>query len=225
MKQCIISFEDKDIVDKMQELGFICHNTISSDCVSDTISTHSDILYLKTEDKHVIISHCQKANLSILEKAGYSVDINHDLKPGYKTESYLNFIINKEYAISNPKTALNLNLSQKRINVKQGYTKCSVLCVNESAYITADNGIHKILLDNNLDCLLLENTHINLTGYEYGFIGGASAKISEREILFFGDIPNMEEKKKVVEFLNKYSVKAIFIENKMLNDIGSAFIV
>jgi len=66
---------------------------------------------------------------------------------------------------------------------------------------------------------------IQLNGYNYGFIGGASVKLNEREILFFGDISDITDKKNVINFLARYNINAIFIENKKLNDIGSALIL
>ncbi|MBQ8603727.1 MAG: hypothetical protein IJ410_02630 [Oscillospiraceae bacterium] len=225
MKKCIISFADKEILAKMEELGFECIEVVKSACVSGPISAHSDVLYQKLNNSVIIASACQRGNFGYLAASGYTVIECENLKPGYTTESLLNFIINNEYIIYNPKTALNVNRDLKRIEVKQGYTKCSTVCVNSGAYITDDESIYKILTENKIDCLKIEKGDIRLDGYNYGFIGGASVKLNDKEILFFGDIKNKKDKASVVNFLNKYGMKAIFIENKKMTDIGSALIL
>ena len=73
--------------------------------------------------------------------------------------------------------------------------------------------------------MLIPKGDILLKGYDYGFIGGASVKLNEKEILFFGDFTDKNIKLSVQKFLNKYNVTALFIENKKLTDIGSAIIL
>ncbi|MBQ3008553.1 MAG: hypothetical protein IJD80_03085 [Oscillospiraceae bacterium] len=97
--------------------------------------------------------------------------------------------------------------------------------MNENAYITEDEGIYKTLTGYGLDCLKIEKGNVSLKGYNYGFIGGASVKLNNKEILFFGDIEKSDDKQSLIEFLKKYNMKAEFIENKKLNDIGSALII
>ncbi len=224
MNKCIISFQDREVIKKIEDMGYICYNTIPSNLVSAPICAHSDVLYQKLNSDTIIISSCQKENSAVLEKAGYKVEVYDGLKPGYKTECKLNFIINNNIIISNPRTAMKIENRIKHISVNQGYTKCSTLCVNENAYITDDENIYHTLIKNNLDCLKIEKGDIQLAGYNYGFIGGASVKLNEKEILFFGDIENVADKSNIISFLDKYNMKRIFMENKKLVDIGSGLI-
>lgn len=229
MKQCIIDTTDKDVLNKLTDMGYICHSVIPSTRVSPPICCHSDALYLKLNQNTFIISSCQLDNKDLLEKSGYNVIVCDALKPGYKTECFLNYIINDKYVIKNPSTAFSeydeylTNL--KEIDVKQGYTRCSTICVNSNAYITDDEGIYKTLKENEIDCIKISKGEILLEGYDYGFIGGASVKLNDSEILFFGDFDNQNDKSAVVEFLKKYNMNPIFIENKKLIDLGSAIII
>ena len=226
MKHCIIDTRDSEITEKLNSLGYICHSVIPSNRVSEPICRHSDVLYLKTCDFTFTVSCCQKENIPLLNELGYKVNICENLSPGYKTESLLNFIINEDYIIRNPSTTISCcDINRQEIHVKQGYTRCSTICVNNRAYITDDEGIYKTLKSNGLDCLKIEKGEILLEGYNYGFIGGASVKLNDHEILFFGDIQNTADKISVTEFLNKYNMKPIFIENKKLTDIGSRIIL
>ena len=229
MKRCIVNTEDKEIIDFLSQAGYECAPVIVSDRVSTPISAHSDVLYRKIDNNTIIASSCQKANFAYLEACGYNVSAFDELSVGYKTESFLNFIINSKYIIKNPNTALNLDdkhtADKKIINVKQGYTSCSVLQVTEQAYITDDENIYNVLSDNNIACLKIKKGDIELNGYDYGFIGGASVKLDENNILFFGDISDAMDKNNVIDFLNNYGVTAVFINGKKLKDIGSALIL
>ena len=228
MKHCIINTEDRQITDYITLLGFICVPVIPSPRVSAPICSHADVLYKKINNNTMIISSWQKANLPLLEKLGYNVLIEDGLQPGYKSESLLNYINNDKYVIYNPKTAFpdeNLFYNKTAIAVKQGYTRCSTLSVTDTAYITDDTSIYNALIKNNLDCLLIEKRNIRLKGYDYGFIGGASVKLNEKQILFFGDILNKEDKNKVISFIKKYNIEPLFISDKKLTDIGSAIIL
>ena len=99
MKKCIVNFEDEQIINKLQQFGFTCIPVISSSHVSRPINAHSDVLYNKTGNHTIIISACQRANSGLLEESGYKVSTVYELKPGYKTECLLNFIINEKYVI------------------------------------------------------------------------------------------------------------------------------
>ena len=229
MRQCIINYQDKDVLARLEQFGFKCYPVIASDRVSDPIMAHSDVLYRKVNNDTFIISSCQKANKPVLEAAGYKVVLYDNLSPGYRTECGLNFIINEKYRIYNPDTAIdltqfNIENGQENILTKQGYTACSTLQVTEDAYITEDENIYNALKKAGIDCLIISKGEVSLPGYEYGFIGGASAKITESEILFFGDFENKSEKQKIIDFTNKYNIKSVFIENKKLIDLGSSVI-
>ncbi|MBQ5324194.1 MAG: hypothetical protein J6J58_01975, partial [Oscillospiraceae bacterium] len=88
-KYCIIDTENKIITDKLKEYGYTCIATEKSANVSDPISQHADVLYLKTGNKEIYVSDCQKNNIQLLKKLGYLVR-EVSLSSGYKTESKLN---------------------------------------------------------------------------------------------------------------------------------------
>ena len=85
--------------------------------------------------------------------------------------------------------------------------------------------LKEALKNNEIDCLLIPKGEIVLDGYNYGFIGGASVKLNNKEILFFGDFADNNTKQMIINFLLKYNMNALFIENKKLTDIGSAIIL
>ncbi|MEG1862357.1 MAG: hypothetical protein RR198_01995, partial [Oscillospiraceae bacterium] len=88
IKHCIVNTNDRDITSKLTQLGFVCHGVIPSNRVSEPISCHSDVLYLKVSDnKDIVISGCQKENIPLLEQSGYRVTVIENLRAGYESES------------------------------------------------------------------------------------------------------------------------------------------
>ncbi|MGF7059565.1 DUF6873 family GME fold protein [Brassicibacter mesophilus] len=107
------------------------------------------------------------------------------------------------------------------IDVKQGYTKCSISIVGNNALITSDTSIYKACTKLNVDVLFIRNGYIKLPGLDYGFIGGATGLISERKLLFSGNIDNHPDSKHIKFFLEKYDVLPIMLSSKEIIDIGS----
>ena len=68
--------------------------------------------------------------------------------------------------------------------------------------------------------LKISKGSVYLPGFDYGFIGGASGKIADDEIIFNGDISKHPDYKNIMSFLCKHNVKAVSFKDK-LEDIGS----
>ncbi|MEG3030084.1 MAG: hypothetical protein RR827_06755 [Oscillospiraceae bacterium] len=227
MKNCIVSFQDKDVVKELSGLGYNCIATIPSDKVSPQIATHADVLYLKIDDKNILISSCQCENIPILQGKGLCVNAIDSLKPGYQSECGLNVIKIQNTLIYNPKTAIKCDLFNNvthKIPIKQGYTKCSTIVIDEKAYITEDKGVYNSMVKNGKDCLLLSKGSVRLDGYEYGFIGGAGIMLENRVLFFCGDVMQHPQKDNILQFLNKYDVAFHYIKNKPMVDVGGAII-
>ncbi|MDD6187260.1 MAG: hypothetical protein PUB11_04305 [Oscillospiraceae bacterium] len=226
MKKIIVNTSFDFVMDKLYEYGFDIIPVIKSDRVSAPISAHADVLYNKVFDNEIMLSACQKANLPQIIESGYKCTVYDKLLPGYKTECGLNFVINNEVVLKNPKTAADIDAGDKKvITVKQGYTRCSVLEITDNVYITDDEGIYSKLTENLLNCLLVKKGIVQLDGYDYGFIGGATINMKNGKILFCGDIENTEEKYNIEKFLFEYSKEAVFIKGKTLTDIGSGIVL
>ena len=151
------------------------------------------------------------------------------LKNTYPDNIFLNALILKDYFIHNIKyTDENLlkNMENKKIiNVKQGYTKCSVLPIRDNAIITSDKGIYNSLKNENLDILLLPPKDILLPSLDYGFIGGAGGMINENTLALFGELNNYKYGNEVYKFLYKYDVKPVSLRKGKLIDRGSLLCV
>ena len=110
----------------------------------------------------------------------------------------------------------------KRINVSQGYTKCSICVVNENSVITADENISAVLTKLGVNVLLITPGCITLEGYDTGFIGGATFKLSRNELAFTGQLNNHPDKARIESFLELNDVKPVYLTDDPIFDIGSA---
>lgn len=106
------------------------------------------------------------------------------------------------------------------IPVKQGYSKCSICVVNESAVITDDESVFAAAGNFLNDVLFVSKGSIGLKGYNYGFIGGCSGKISDNKIAFNGRIESHTDSNQIIDFLQKHSVEPVELTNSKLLDIG-----
>ena len=112
------------------------------------------------------------------------------------------------------------------ISIKQGYAKCSTLILNDDAVISADLGIISIAQNLNINTLQIENSvgSISLCGYDYGFIGGASA-VYEDKVFFFGNHLLHSQGKKIDTFCKKRGYTPIPLAQETLCDVGGAIIL
>lgn len=110
----------------------------------------------------------------------------------------------------------------RTIHVKQGYAKCSVCVVSESAVITSDEGLAKAMITQGLDVLTISQGFITLDGYNTGFIGGSAFKISREILALTGTLDEHPDRDAILGFLNFHGVEPLFLTDIPIFDIGCA---
>ena len=98
--------------------------------------------------------------------------------------------------------------------MNQGYAKCST-AVCDRGIITADETIYSACCENGINALKITQGNVKLSGYEYGFIGGASG-IIDGKLTFFGDIRKHPDYLKIKEFCD-----FDYIPDFALTDVGT----
>lgn len=196
----------------------------SNPYVDERLSGHADLSAAHL-GKSIILSEflkpCEQIHNIIAAK--YVPDPQQAV---YPYDAGLNICIVGERLFYNPKTA-NSKLIEKcgckqLIPVKQGYTKCSICVVDESSIITSDKRIAEAAKNAGMCALYLPEPFVKLDGFDYGFIGGASFKISADELAFTGVIDDTIIKSKIESFLCDRNIKPIYLTGKPIFDIGSA---
>lgn len=188
---------------------------------------HPDMLYFKLPSGKLLVS--DKINSVHNLDTFVSVEKTRTLQgASYPKDCVLNCFTAEKHLICGGYVADEIieecnRHSVKIINVKQGYAACSTVKVTPQAFITADTGIAKALINKQYDVLLVTNNGIELKGYNNGFIGGC-ALTTDDAIYFTGDISKHTDCNKIISFCKKYNkkVKCLTVDN--LYDYGG-FIV
>jgi hypothetical protein len=107
------------------------------------------------------------------------------------------------------------------VNVSQAYTKCNICVVDENHIITEDKSIHKAADSCGIVSLLLSPGFIKLDGFNYGFIGGASGKLSKNILAFTGLLSGHPDEKRIYEFLDNCNVEPLYLSDEQCFDVGS----
>lgn len=112
-------------------------------------------------------------------------------------------------------------MGMELIHVRQGYTKCNMVVVDENSLITSDNGLYNTLVGHpDIDCLLIQPGHVSLPGYTTGFIGGASGRVGNR-IFFHGNLQAHPSSIQIIQFIVSRGLQTVWFDEFPLTDIGS----
>ncbi|MBR3791681.1 MAG: hypothetical protein IKK18_03170 [Clostridia bacterium] len=109
----------------------------------------------------------------------------------------------------------------KLINVKQGYSKCSVCVINENAIITSDIKIAEKARENGLDALFYDNTQIILKKLSKGFVGGISGLIDKNTLAINGNIEKLYNSERLLYFCQMHQISILSLYDGIPEDIGS----
>lgn len=130
------------------------------------------------------------------------------------------FIHNLKYTSESLKKAVQ-DKKLNMINVKQGYTKCSIAVVDGRSVITSDEGIARTLVKySDIDLLHIRHGFVSMPGFECGFIGGASGRVGDK-MLFNGDLSAHPDFADICKFSNARGIEPVYFKGFPLEDIGS----
>ncbi len=220
---------NKKSVGILEDMGIAVIKTTRVSHLYDSIAYHPDIVIHPIQRHRVIVAHNIDESLKdslracgidfivgdTFLKRNYPFNIAYNVarigETAFHNVKYTDPVIKKCYF----KDGIRL------IHVNQGYGKCSVVPVDQNAFITSDMGLKKAGYRAGLDVLLIRPGHIKLEGMPYGFIGGTCGFIKRDVIAFYGDVYSHPDGDSIIKFLHKYGIKASIIHKGPLEDIGS----
>lgn len=198
--------------------------------VYDEISSHVDIFICKIRDEIFLstnITEIQLPNLVIGESkvlGKYPFDIK------YNVANIGDYVIhNFKYT---DKKILNYieNNKLKKVDVKQGYTKCNIVVTSQNSCVTSDKSISKKLIENGIDALYVNESNIKLldksgkTTNMKGFIGGATGIIDNKFILF-GDSKYLNNRETILNHIQKHGLELVEFKDELIYDYGGILLV
>ena len=163
------------------------------DTVAEPVRCHPDLVYCRLKEDIIFMGNER------LLKPVYPGDLEH-------TERQLLKAVN--------------DLELIPVNVKQGYACCSIVPVDEDSIITYDRGIAKAAEAAGLSVLTIGPGHVELPGYDTGFIGGTSGRVGD-EIIFNGDLSAHPDCQAIRQFIEERGLKVRYFSGYPLRDIGS----
>ena len=225
VKTLICGSDDERILSFFNSCGINVILPEKNSDIATPVSCHADMSCLHLGYNSIIVDKRQKELKFALEEIGMRVYETYEKISGeYPDDIKLNVALLEDFAIGSfrytDETLSELIKDKTKINVKQGYSKCSVLVVNDHAIITDDESIFKAVSVIDIDCLLISKGDIILDGYDYGFIGGALGKISADTVVFFGNIEKHKDSDAIKLFLKKHSCRYVCTDDDVLRDIG-----
>lgn len=212
--------------EKLKNLGYTLYEIIPNPNLYFEISAHPDIHCTKIREKIISDNHIKIPN-SILGK--------RILKSNYPLDIAYNVCILGNFAIHNfkytePKIIQLLDeLNFFKIQINQGYSKCSIAVIDENSVIVTDKKIAQILSNYNIDVLLLseeitKNIHLfKNSNFEFsnmtGFIGGVISRI-DNFIFISGDLNLIDKNNQIRNFIEKRNLKLIDFPGYEIIDYG-----
>lgn len=232
-KIILISNANKLICDKLESLGY---KLIYTECVDGFISyeqKHADMQCINVNNTVFVLKNCNKLKTQLQKYTSNIITTEKTANGKYPNNILLNAkmigknLIGKLDAIDSTLIDFCSERGYKLINVKQGYSGCSILKVTENAVITTDESIYRALLNTEIDVLKISQNGISLYGAkrgEQGLIGGASIKL-EDSVIFFGDITKHENYNDILVFCKNRNISIQYIDALELTDIGGGILL
>ena len=186
-----------------------------SDAAYPSISSHPDIFYFCHNERHCDSIICAK-----------NVGHKYPETCRYNAVGIGNILIHNLLYTDSSILELYGQMWKKsvQINVNQGYTRCNLLALNESNYITSDFGIKRVLEEHGFTVFYVDPHQITLPGQKYGFFPGCCGLVDDY-VVVCGSVSRLKECKELRKFIRRNGMKIIELYDGELVDVGSIFFV
>ena len=178
MKAIAAANMDREILSELEKLGFEIMSTVPNTAVLPPLAHHPDMQIARFENYAVCEPAVFDAYRDFILSAGVSAVCGKTaLKSTYPDDVAYNIsevgdlIFHRTDCTDGEIVRL---ASKKFVCVRQGYSGCSVCKTGGGAMITSDVSVKRAADSAGTDCLLISPGGIHLTGFDCGFIGGAS---------------------------------------------------
>ena len=216
--------------------GFNVISLPADNRLAPQVSAHADMLLIAIDTTILCNEEYYEKNKAIfkeIQEYGYKINPSRfELSCEYPNDVALNQAIIGKNIIGRKDSCARDIIAYAEANgynyhsIKQGYAKCSTLIINENAIISADAGIIALADRLGINALKINNgeNEIALDGYNYGFIGGASAS-HDGKVFFFGDLKLHSQAEEIIKFCKDNQATPISLGKEKLYDIGGAIIL
>lgn len=197
-----------------------------ADIVYSTIATHPDIYFFPFASNGLVfapnvpktwIAELHRNKIKLV-KGGKPLGKRHPETTYYNACSSENLLIHRLKHTDHK--ILDLCRSKRHIDVRQAYTRCNLLAISDTAFITSDTAIYNTLTREGCDVLLVDPHQIRLDGHEYGFFPGCCGLMGNK-LLVCGSVRSLSEKVVLLAFLKRHHIELLELYDGPLTDVGS----
>ena len=146
--------------------------------VYDAVCAHPDLFFAMVGDSMIVAPNLPQQYARLLSERKIS-HAQGQTPVGYRYpgSARYNAVITEKYFIHNLRISDPLLLEKaagrEKIHVNQGYTRCNLLALGNTHFVTSDKGICQTLVDMHFRVLFVDPENILLPGFSHGFFGGA----------------------------------------------------
>ncbi len=200
----------------------------TNELVYKPISGHPDIFMCQAAEGTVFAPGLPETLLTEIK----STEPNFfpgEQNPGkaYPESARFNAVVTPEFIIHNLKMTdpaiFNAFPGRKQIHVNQGYTRCNLLVLDDSHFITSDRGIEKVLRKEGKIVLYVDPATIKLKGQKYGFFGGCCG-ICNNDVLIAGSLKYHPQGDTIRDFIDETDMIIKELYDGPLVDVGGIFV-
>ena len=212
----------------LSDMSFEVVTLPSFDMLDKPVSSHADMLVFCVDGRIFTHGEYYSQNKELFDSLGVEICVIEErVESKYPKDILLNAVLSSEGVLFS-KTEFTAKavkaMAKELVNVKQGYTACSTCRVTEKAFITTDEGLSAKYREKGILSLTVTKEGISLSGYDCGFIGGASV-VTQDAVCFFGKIEDHPDYEAIKDFVGLEGKKVISLSDEKLTDIGGAVII
>ncbi|MCL2041124.1 MAG: hypothetical protein FWG84_03670 [Bacteroidales bacterium] len=192
--------------------------------VYQSIAAHPDIFFCQTPEGFIVAPNAPVEITAKLIQSGATIVVG-EKNVGEKhpdTVPY-NAVFTASLFIHNTKlsdeTLLRHAIGKKRIHTTQGYTRCNLLPLSDTAFLCSDRNIEQNLVRHGADVLFVRPEEILLPGVRHGFIGGCCG-VFGKTVVVVGALSKHSQGGEIEKFLEKYGMEIIELYDGEMWDGG-----
>ncbi len=193
--------------------------------VYDAICAHPDIFFAMIGDKMIVAPNLPLQYTRLLSERKIS-HAQGQTPVGYRYpgSARYNAVITEKYFIHNLSISdpllLEKAVGREKIHVNQGYTRCNLLTLGNTHFVTSDKGICHTLEGMHFQVLYVDPENILLQGFSHGFFGGACG-VWQQTVFISGSLTHHPQGETIRQFINSAGFTVEELYDGPLFDGGS----
>ena len=218
--------DDTPVIRALHKRGVHTLSPVPDGLLPEETAAHPDLLLCHAGGNVCFAAPGQEELAARLRKEGFSVAFTAPPGRDYPEDIRLNVAVARDFALGRfdcvdaGLTAFLQTSGREMIPVKQGYAKCSLCFLTESAFITEDPSIAPALEKRGAAVLRIAPGDIYLSERHYGFFGGASGKIAKDKLAVTGSLAAHRDGGRIRAFAERHGVEIVELTDGRITDIG-----